>query len=305
MADEETKETPKIGTYEYAIRQGATEEQAREYVVREAARDSEYEDDDGVPAVRYFIHSGVRKRHTRLLRMKSPVHHDLVQRIGGLVVRRTRPVHVSVDKIREILPDLMKAQAEGRLELRTHDGRLVDLVTGEALYKHPMPSKPLPNPLLDSAARDKPAGMHYPAYQEGVALGAVARRPSVLPEDEVDEDDDEDTGSIPPGNPSVPPPPPPPVPPVEPPAPVPAPDAPAPVEPTAAVTAEPVAPAADPEAAVTTNPEGETLEAEGETTEAEGETAEPSDETTTPSEAPPSKGPPLPKVTRGKHRGRS
>jgi hypothetical protein len=145
---------------------------------------------------KYFIHSAVRKRHTRLARMKSPKHHDLVQRIGGLVIRRSRPIHVPVDKLEQILPELRQAHAEGRLELRTADGRLVNLHTGEIGLNHPVP--PLPNPLPDSAARDKPAGIPVAPYLEGTPMMQTPKRPSVLPAENEEDEDDEPTQSIPP-----------------------------------------------------------------------------------------------------------
>jgi hypothetical protein len=146
---------------------------------------------------KYYIHSTVRARHTRLARMRAPKHHDLLQHIGGLRVRRTRPVHVPKEKLMEILPQLQKAHAEGRLELRTEDGRLVDVHTGQILGKHPMPGVQ-PHPLLDSAARDKPTGHKTPLYYGGDPLMDPSKRPSILGDDEDEDEEDEDTGTIPP-----------------------------------------------------------------------------------------------------------
>jgi len=342
MDEEKTKEPPKIGTYEYAISQGATEEQAREYVAREAeraARRGSGEDDDTgdngddeedarepqPAAPQYFIHSTVRARHTRLKRMKAPVHAALLQHIGGLRVRRKRPVPVTMEKLGEIIHDLRKAHADGRLELRTADGRIVDLYTGEPQGPAPVP-RPVAGAPLDSAAMDKPAGIPLPVYQEGAPLGVPGKRPAVIPDDEEDEDDWDDTTSSvppPPGVPAAPP-----------------------------QTDDPPAPSLPPAAAeggerreedVETNPSGlppppgvpnipqpgeglgeggdaettpeETLAADGETTEASGDTEAASDETnedsgeTESEEQPPESVPgkvPLPQVARrgGKKRGR-
>ncbi len=331
MADEESKELPKIGTYEYAISKGATEEQAREYERQESARrqadpsetDDTVEDTDGpVPQQpQYFIHSTVRARHTRLKRMKAPQHAALLQHIGGLRVRRKRPVPVTMEKLGEIIHELRKAHADGRLELRTADGRIVDLYTGEPQGPAPVP-RPVPGAPLDSAAMDKPAGIPLPVYHEGAPLGAPGKRPAVIPDDDAeDEDDGDEKTSMPP------------------PAPVPA----APMH-TGEDPPAPPAAVADGEANVETNPSGlppppplpnipqpgeglgeggdaettpeETLAAQGETTETSGETEEASEETnedsgeTEPEEQPPESMPgkvPLPQVARrggGKKRGR-
>jgi hypothetical protein len=157
----------------------------------------------------FFIHSGVRKRHTRLKRMLAPTHAALVQHIGGFIVRRNRPVRISADRVLPILDELQKAEREGRLELRTGDGRLVDLerlagslakgqvpidtdddfetketatVNVDEVAEPPRVSPPLPQPPLDSAANDKPAGQHMPPYYEGTGVMADAETPVVLGE---------------------------------------------------------------------------------------------------------------------------
>jgi hypothetical protein len=315
MADEETKEPPKVGTYEYAISRGATEEQAQEYVARELARSQ---------PVKYFIHSTVRARHTRLKRMKAPVHAALLQHIGGLRVRRKRPVPVTEEKLGEIIHELRKAHVDGRLELRTADGRIVDLHTGEPQGPAPVP-RPVAGALPDSAARDKPAGIPLPVYYGGAPLGVPGKRPAIIPDDnEEDEDWDETTASIPP------------------PPPAPADDPAAPSLPVAAAAggeenvetnpsgfppppAVPVIPQpgeglgeggdaeTTPEETLaaqgeTAGAEGETMEATGETDESTGETNEGSDEPES-GEQPPESTPgkvPLPQIARrggGKKRG--
>lgn len=144
----------------------------------------------------FQLHSGVRKRHTRLKRVLAPTHAALVQHIGGLIVRRTRPVRISEAKALEILPQLKAAEAEGRLELRTMDGRLVDLESMQPVVEV-TPSPLLPHPLLDSAARDKPSGIPMPAYYEGTGQVSGTAKPSLITDSEKDGEDqesDEDDG---------------------------------------------------------------------------------------------------------------
>lgn len=63
------------------------------------------------------------------------------------------------------LEDLKKKAKMGVLEVRTSDGRLVDLSTMTAA---PAPAvAPLPNPPLDSAANDIPAGQATPQFPGG------------------------------------------------------------------------------------------------------------------------------------------
>lgn len=138
----------------------------------------------------FYVHSGVRKRHTRLKRMQASTHPALVQHIGGLIVRRSRPVRISEAKVAEILPQLQQAHAEGRLELRTPDGRLVDLQS-LAPVTAPEVSRPLPNPPLDSAANDKPTGAQLPAYYEGTAISAKTTTPALVAETVADLTDDD------------------------------------------------------------------------------------------------------------------
>lgn len=147
----------------------------------------------------YYVHSGVRKRHTRLKRMQAAQHPALVQHIGGLIVRRSRPVRISETKLAEILPQLHAAHADGRLELRTADGRLVDLKTLAPLSP-PETSKPLPNPPLDSAANDKPAGAPMPAYYEGQGQDAAVTTPAIVAETVDDLTGSDEDGTQPDGD---------------------------------------------------------------------------------------------------------
>jgi hypothetical protein len=142
----------------------------------------------------YFVHSGVRKRHTALKRRLAPVNAALVQHIGGLVVRRARPVPVTHAKVMQILDQLKAAEAEGRLELRTPDGRLVDLNT--LAPAAPPVAPPAPNFLPDSAARDLPAGQNMPLYQEGTGIMQETEAPALI-ETSTEDPEPSSTGKTP------------------------------------------------------------------------------------------------------------
>jgi hypothetical protein len=64
-----------------------------------------------------------------------------------------RPVLVSEEMVRRNLTELKFKAAAHMIELRTRDGRLVDLNTMEAAP--PAPPTILPHPVLDSVANDK------------------------------------------------------------------------------------------------------------------------------------------------------
>lgn len=130
----------------------------------------------------YFIHSGARKRHNRTKRMQAATNAPFVQYIGNLVIRRARPVLVDEATLQQYLPQLKVADAEGKLEVRTQDGRLIDLATmspvvGEEAPKAPPPA---PNFLPDSAARDIPAGVPMPMYQEGAGITQDVEAPVIV-----------------------------------------------------------------------------------------------------------------------------
>lgn len=138
----------------------------------------------------FKVHSGVRKRHTKQLRRQTPGRADFVQRfIGGeIVVRRNRPATITESKLKAHLPEFQRAFNEGRAEVRTPTGLLVDLSTLEVKETLPAPT-PVPHPPLDSAADDKPAGEKMPLFKEGDAQDEDVEPPprSALPGDDSDE----------------------------------------------------------------------------------------------------------------------
>jgi hypothetical protein len=153
---------------------------------------------DMVKTERIFkVHSGVRKRHTRLKRRKLPGRQDFVQRLvgGDVVVRRKRPATITESKLRDNLPEFKRAYEEARIEVRTPTGQLVDLDTLKVTEELPTPVAK-PHPPMDSAANDKtfPAGRGHkmPVVEGGIPQGEDAPSPSVasLPGDEPEEIED-------------------------------------------------------------------------------------------------------------------
>lgn len=104
----------------------------------------------------YKIHSLVRATETRNQRMKAAAHHRFVQRFGGgrITVRRARPATVTKALLMQYMAEIQKAVDEGKVVVKTMVGGVVDLKTFSTSPAS-APSKPLPNPPLDSAAHDK------------------------------------------------------------------------------------------------------------------------------------------------------
>lgn len=139
----------------------------------------------------YFLHSAARARHNRGQRSRAPGRATFVHKVEGLTVRRSRPVKISEERLQQLLPQISQAVAHGRLEVRTGDGRLVDLSTFQAVGAAPA-VPPQPNFLLDSAAFDKPAGGEVPAYYEGKGPMAEVTAPEILPSQDPEESVDTD-----------------------------------------------------------------------------------------------------------------
>lgn len=149
----------------------------------------------------YKVHSGVRRVHTRLKRMKAAGRQRFVQRFAGgdIVVRRVRPATITESQLRAHLPELKRAYEEGRAEVRTVTGDPVDLNTLKPLVAKKV-SPPKPAPPLDSAAADKqfPGGVgeKMPIFEGGKAIDEEMESPSVatLPGDELEDSDDMESG---------------------------------------------------------------------------------------------------------------
>lgn len=131
-------------------------------------------------SVKYAVHSTVRGRHNRTLRAQSPVHHTLTQHLAGGDYRlvRGRPVQLTEEKFQLLLPELREKAAAGILEVKTLDGRLVDLTTLEtSTLPAPVPA---PHPPLDSIANDKPAGNPMPQFPGGDTAISTFGPPSLV-----------------------------------------------------------------------------------------------------------------------------
>lgn len=136
----------------------------------------------------YKIHSLVRKVQTRTLRQKAAGRHRFVQRLAGgdITVRRARPATVTEGKLVRHLAELRAAVREGKIEVRTPTGRVVDIFGDEHHYvdETPKASKPLPNPPLDSVANDKTfehgVGEHRPLFEGGDPQTTTPESPTNL-----------------------------------------------------------------------------------------------------------------------------
>lgn len=145
----------------------------------------------------YKIHSLVRKVQTRLKRQKAAGRHRFVQRLAGgdITVRRARPATVTEAKLERHLAELREAVREGKIEVRTPTGRVVDILEPPPAYfddddldgleeETPVVSKPLPHPPLDSAANDKTfehgVGEDRPLFEGGDPQGVTPESPTNL-----------------------------------------------------------------------------------------------------------------------------
>jgi hypothetical protein len=121
-----------------------------------------------------------RGRANRTLRAQQPSRVRYKQYLGSEQLRsvRCRPLVVSAEWVEKNLEELKKKSAIGAIEVRTPDGRLVDLSTLEAA---PAPAEvPQPNPPLDSAANDENRGRFYPKFADGATIGeAIEHREEV------------------------------------------------------------------------------------------------------------------------------
>jgi hypothetical protein len=132
----------------------------------------------------YVIHNVSRGRHNRRQRAALPANPRMKQYVGAQQQRlvRGQPLIVSEEMVKRNLEELRAKHAAHMIELRTRDGRLVDLTTLEAAPAAPV--EPKPHPQLDSVANDKnfamPPGFKFvPPY-----VGDDATMPTIVPEGE-------------------------------------------------------------------------------------------------------------------------
>lgn len=115
--------------------------------------------DEVILETRYQVLNTCRGRHNRTARAMLPTHRGMKLHLNGGEHRivRARPLILTENQFQKHLIEL-KAKASAQLiEVRTMDGRKVDLDTLEASAPQAIP--PLPHPPLDSVALDKNAGM--------------------------------------------------------------------------------------------------------------------------------------------------
>ncbi len=124
----------------------------------------------------YAVHSVVRAAAHRTHRAQLPAALRKKHYIGTTQVRLVpgRPLIIDEAMLQRNLADLRAKAALHVLEVRTMDGRVLDLSTLEPGPAAPAPV--LPHPKLDSAADDKPAGQYIPPY-----VGDDSAMPQVMP----------------------------------------------------------------------------------------------------------------------------
>ena len=124
----------------------------------------------------YAVHSTVRKAAFRSFRAQLPAHLRKNHRICDQSMRLVpdRRLVITDKVLLKHLPELREKEAQHILEVRTVDGRLVDLATMEPGL--PAPAVIPPHPRLDSVAYDTPTGQYIPPY-----VGDDGAMPNVLP----------------------------------------------------------------------------------------------------------------------------
>lgn len=109
------------------------------------------------PPVQYLVHSVARGRHNRAARAALPQKPKRKQFIGGEQLRLTngRPITVSADFLKKNIEELRQKEAAHVLEVRTLDGRRVDLRTLEPSSGPAVPANTIPAFQPDSVNNDK------------------------------------------------------------------------------------------------------------------------------------------------------
>jgi hypothetical protein len=134
----------------------------------------------------FLIHNIARARHNRAQRSALPQNPRMKQYVGEQQQRvvRGQPILVSKEMVERNLAEIRAKQAAHMIELRTRDGRLVDLAT---LEPGPFaPQEPKPHPRLDSVANDKnfptpPGWTFVPPYRSDDATMPQVLSPGEKP----------------------------------------------------------------------------------------------------------------------------
>jgi hypothetical protein len=103
----------------------------------------------------YLIYNAARNVQTKAARLASPHRRGLCQFVCNNRYRltRNRAVKVTEEVVRECLDELKREVKNGRIVVRSTDGRPLDLETF-TLGPAPAPEGPPPDPPIDSAAND-------------------------------------------------------------------------------------------------------------------------------------------------------
>jgi hypothetical protein len=115
----------------------------------------------------YYLWNMSRDVRTRVVRANNPTHGGMRQFIGGTHrLIRGRPLIVSEDVMLRHIEEIKQKNSMGMLEVKTPDGRLVDLQTLEPAPAAAIPPKPAP--LQDSIANDDTWGMKMENVPAGI-----------------------------------------------------------------------------------------------------------------------------------------
>lgn len=115
----------------------------------------------------FLIHNGSRARHNRTLRAQMAEHGGHKQYVLGNEQRlvRGRPVPVTEEKLKAHLAELLDKEARGLIYVTDLQQNVFDLKTMKVVAEV-APASPAPNPPLDSAAKDTPAGVPMGQFRE-------------------------------------------------------------------------------------------------------------------------------------------
>lgn len=129
----------------------------------------------------YRIRSSVRDVQTRNIRQSARgARPGLIQRLAGgaIIVRRGRTATITAAQLTAFFTEIKRAWKEGRIEVTTVTGQVIDLDT---MAVAPLDvSKPLPIEPDRTAAADKPQGLPIPMYFEGKGITEEVAVPSVM-----------------------------------------------------------------------------------------------------------------------------
>lgn len=123
--------------------------------------------------VTFLLTSVVRGKANRAARWVQPGRIPFVQKLAGgtITVRRARPARITEAALIANIEEIKRAVAAHQLVVTTPSGQVLDLATLELAPA--APSKPLPNPPLDSAKNDKnDIGYQVPPTPEGTTADA-------------------------------------------------------------------------------------------------------------------------------------